>query len=189
MTEGLAAEAHWTAWRLLGKCAPRWQHTVGVAGRAGELASRLGLNADVLLAAAWLHDIGYAEGVMVLGFHPLDGARYLAHHGWPRCIVGLVAHHSGAAIVAEFLGLASALAAYPDEPGLMSDALTYADQTVGPAGERVTWKQRRTEMLRRHGPDSSNAHVDATRAPYLEAVARRIEQQLARAATPFLRPS
>jgi putative nucleotidyltransferase with HDIG domain len=181
---GTAAEAHWTAWRLLGRSGRRWQHTVGVADRATELASRLGLNADVLVAAAWLHDIGYAEAVVVTGFHPLDGARYLAHHGWPRGIVGLVAQHSGALFVANALRLAPALAAYPDEPGLMSEALTYADQTVGPDGERVTWQQRRAEMLRRHGPDSLNAAVDRTRGPYLEAVAQRVEQHLARTGSP-----
>ena len=177
---GVAAEAHWTAWRLLGRSGSRWQHTVGVANRAAELASRLGLNADVLHAAAWLHDIGYAEAVVVTGFHPLDGARYLAHHDWPRDIVGMVAQHSGALFVANALGLAPALAAYPDEPGLMSEALTCADQTVGPTGERITWQQRHAEMLRRHGSDSPNARVDLVRGPYLEAIVQRVEQHLAR---------
>jgi hypothetical protein len=27
----------------------------------------------VLIAAAWLHDIGYAPGLPETGFHPLDG--------------------------------------------------------------------------------------------------------------------
>ena len=88
----------------------------GVALRAVELAGPLGLDADVLEAAAWLHDIGYAEVVAVTGFHPLDGARYLAGCGWPECIVGLVAQHSGARYVAADRGLAEALAAYPDGP-------------------------------------------------------------------------
>ena len=33
------------------------------------------------MAAAWLHDIGYAEELLDTGFHPLDGARFLASAG------------------------------------------------------------------------------------------------------------
>jgi hypothetical protein len=35
------------------------------------LATRLGLDGDVLEAAAWLHDIGYADVAVVTGFIPL----------------------------------------------------------------------------------------------------------------------
>jgi hypothetical protein len=45
-------------------------------------------------------------------------------------------------------------AEFPDGDGPMSDALTYADQTVGPAGEPLDWRRRYAEMLRRQGPDS-----------------------------------
>jgi hypothetical protein len=81
-------------------------------------------------------------------------------------------------------GLADALAAYPDHDDLLSDALTYADQTVGPVGDRVTVDQRREEMLRRHGPQSWNARVDSLRAPQLRAAADRVERCLAGAAVP-----
>jgi putative nucleotidyltransferase with HDIG domain len=175
-------EAQRTAERLLGATGDRWQHTVGVADRAADLAMRLRLDADVLVAAAWLHDIGYARAAVVTGFHPLDGARYLARLAWPRRIVGLVAQHSGARYVAAARGLADLLAAYPDEGGPMADALTYADQTVGPAGERLDRRERYAEMLRRHGPDSWNARVDDVRRPYLDAVAGRVERRLAAAA-------
>jgi putative nucleotidyltransferase with HDIG domain len=144
--------------------------------RAAALATRLGLDGDVLEAAAWLHDIGYADVAVVSGFHPLDGAQFLARHGWPRAIVGMVAHHSGARFVAAEQGLADELAAYPDDAGLLSDALTYADQTVGPTGIRVTLAQRRSEMLRRHGPASGNARADRWRSAHLRAVAARVEQ-------------
>ena len=36
---------------------------------------------DDLVAAAWLHDIGYAPELVETGFHPLDGARYLRREG------------------------------------------------------------------------------------------------------------
>jgi putative nucleotidyltransferase with HDIG domain len=55
----------------------RWAHVQGVAARAHSLAPVLGADADLLEAAAWLHDIGYAPGLADTGLHALDGARYL----------------------------------------------------------------------------------------------------------------
>ena len=55
----------------------RWAHVQGVAARARSLAPVLGADAELLEAAAWLHDIGYAPGLAVAGLHALDGARYL----------------------------------------------------------------------------------------------------------------
>jgi len=172
------AAAQQTAARLLEPLGDRWLHTVGVARRAAELAEPLGLEADVLVAAAWLHDVGYARVAVATGFHPLDGARYVAGQLWPPRIVGLVAHHSGARFVATARGLGLALAAYPDEGGPMSDALTYVDQTVGVTGQPVTVSERRAEMLGRHGPDSWNARVDHIRGPHLRAMVARVERRL-----------
>jgi putative nucleotidyltransferase with HDIG domain len=174
----LGTIAQLTAARLVGPLGDRWLHTVGVARCAAELAEVLCLEADELVAAAWLHDIGYARAAAVTGFHPLDGARYLAEQLWPMRIAGLVAHHSGARFVAAARGLDRALAAYPDEGGRMADALTYADQTVGVTGERLTVGERRAEMLRRHGAESWNAKVDHLRAPHLRAAVARIEHEL-----------
>jgi putative nucleotidyltransferase with HDIG domain len=175
----LSTVAQHTAARWVGPLGDRWLHTAGVASRAAEVAGPLGLDADVLVAAAWLHDIGYARVAVTTGFHPLDGARFLAGQLWPRRVVGLVAQHSAARFVATAVGLGSALAAYPDEGGLMSDALTYADQTVGPTGRRMTPEQRHTEMVLRHGPRSWNARVDHLRGPVLRAAAARVERRLA----------
>jgi len=180
----LIADARRTARRLLGVGSDRWRHTVGVARRAGELATSLPVDPDPLVAAAWLHDIGYAEALAVTGFHPLDGARYLAERGWPTRIVGLVAQHSGARYVAAARGLADALSRYPGEAGLTSDLLTYADQTVGPIGQPLTVRERNAEMLCRHGPDSDNARVNGERLAFLEAVAVRVEACLDAAASP-----
>jgi putative nucleotidyltransferase with HDIG domain len=174
----LAVDAQQMAYSLVGDMRNRWRHIVGVAQRAAELAGPLGLDHDVLVAAAWLHDIGYAEVTVVTGFHPLDGADYLAVRDWPDQIAGLVAHHSGARFIAAARGLGDRLAAYPDLGGLLSDALTYADQTVGPCGDRVAPDDRYAEMLHRHGPDSWNAKVDHARRPFLRSVARRVEAHL-----------
>ncbi|MFI7542362.1 HDIG domain-containing metalloprotein [Actinoplanes sp. NPDC049599] len=174
----LPGAAEELAYELLAPLGNRWRHTVGVAARAAELAALLDVDRDVLVAAAWVHDIGYAEAARVTGFHPLDGARHLDRLSWPAPIVGLVAHHSGARFIAAARGLAEALAACPDAAGPISDALTYADQTVGPDGCRVTPAERYEEMLRRHGPASWNAVVDPVRRPHLLAVAARVERRL-----------
>ena len=63
----------------------------GVAGTAERVAASLALSGEALVSAAWLHDIGYAPDVVETGFHPLDGARYLAGLGAPERVVNLVA--------------------------------------------------------------------------------------------------
>ena len=96
----LVRDARDLAQLLLAGDGERWRHTIGVARRAEELTATLGdEDCEILLAAAWLHDIGYADQVTDTGFHPLDGARYLDRLGWPRRISAIVAHHSDAASV------------------------------------------------------------------------------------------
>ncbi|WIM98661.1 HDIG domain-containing protein [Actinoplanes oblitus] len=175
----LTVAARAVAESLIGDLGNRWLHTRGVAERAAELAGPLGVDADLLTAAAWLHDIGYAEPTVVTGFHPLDGADHLTRNGWPVRVAGLVAYHSGARFVAAARGLSDLLAAYPDERTVLADALTYADQTIGPSGLRVDPAARYAEVLLRHGPCSWNARVDPDRGPYLRAIAHRIEHLLA----------
>jgi putative nucleotidyltransferase with HDIG domain len=155
----------------------RWRHTIGVARRAEELAAVVD-DPETLIAAAWLHDIGYAPAIRDTGFHPLDGARHLDQRHWPARLSALVAHHSGACFVASVRGLEASLNAYPREASTVSDALTYADQTVGSAGRRMTITERIADMLSRHGPDSPNALVHHLRGPYLLDVADRVERRL-----------
>jgi hypothetical protein len=161
----------------------RWRHTAGVAGRAVQLRPAVAPHdADVLVAAAWLHDIGYARALHDTGFHPLDGARFLDRAGWPGRISALVAHHSGAVHVARVRGLARELAAYPREISPVADALTVADQTTDPDGGRTDVRSRMAEMLRRQGPGSDNALAHERRGPDLLAAHGRVEQRLRRAA-------
>ncbi len=75
----------------------RWAHSQGVVVAARGLASAFGEDADVLIAAAWLHDIGYAPVLadQGTGFHPLDGARHLRDAlNADGLLCRLVAHHS-----------------------------------------------------------------------------------------------
>jgi len=163
----------------------RWAHTMGVAARAAQITEAVeAADRDLLLAAVWLHDIGYGPALAHSGFHPLDAAWHLEREGWPRRLVGLVAHHSGALFVATELRLDHALHTFPHEQSAVSDALIYADQTTGPTGRPCTVEQRMTEMLTRHGPASAQARVHSVRGPYLLAAVTRVEQRLA-SNTPF----
>ena len=186
---GPAGDAHRArdlAQRLLVDLPERWRHTIGVARRAESVAGTAGPPAEreVLLAAAWLHDIGYATALQDTGFHPLDGARHIQAVGWPPRIAGLVAHHSAALCVARVRRLRDEMAPFAREDSPVSDALIYADQTVGPDGRLMSIEQRLADMLHRHGPDSPNAAAHAQRAPLLLAAVHRVEQRLAAAGQP-----
>jgi HD domain len=132
----------------------RWAHVQGVAARARSLAPVLGADADLLEAAAWLHDIGYAPGLAATGFHPLDGGRYLrnAQHA-DTILCRLVAHHSCAIIEAGERGLAGILGLeFEPAPYVLSSVLTYCDMTTSPDGELVTAEWRLAEIHHRYGP-------------------------------------
>ena len=165
---------------LLRELPDRWAHSMGVAQRAADLGVTVDpAERELLVAAAWLHDIGYGQTPHATGFHPLDGANYLRQHGWPERICALVAHHSGAVFLARPQYLDGALNQYLREESPVSDALTYADQTTGPLGQPMTIEQRIAGMLARRGPGSIQARVHHLREPYLRAVAKRVEQRLA----------
>jgi hypothetical protein len=106
----------------------------GVAARARSLAPVLGADADLLEAAALLHDIGYAPGLAVTGLRAFDGARYLRDAQLCR----LVAYHSCAIVEAGERGLADALGLeFEPAPYMLSSVLTYCDMTTSPDGELV----------------------------------------------------
>jgi hypothetical protein len=151
----LAPWARHLARELLREPLPRrWAHVQGVAARARGLAPVLGPDADLLEAAAWLHDVGYAPGLAVTGLHALDGARYLRDAGHADAMVcRLVAHHSCAIIEAGERGLADVLTLeFEPAPDALSSVLTYCDMTTSPDGEPVAIEQRLAEIHDRYGP-------------------------------------
>ena len=176
-----AARAHDIARSLLEEPLPRrWAHVQGVAGTARTLGPVLGRNADLLVAAAILHDIGYAPSLAATGFHPLDGARYLrdAEHA-DAMLCRLVAHHSCAIIEAEERGLASELAReFKPAPRDLADALIYCDMTTGPGGQRMPIGQRLAEIRARYGPGDVVTRALARSAPQLEAATSRVADKL-----------
>jgi hypothetical protein len=70
----------------------------------------------VLVAAACLHDLGYAPALIETGFHGLDGARHLRALGYER-LAGLVAYHSGARGEAEVITYEERLAGVEERYG------------------------------------------------------------------------
>jgi hypothetical protein len=142
--------------QLLAEPLPRrWVHTQGVARKAEAVAHLVGDEAESLICAAWLHDIGYAPGVTTTGFHPLDGARYLRDiEKTEDRICRLVAHHSHATVEAQTRGLETELMnEFPTINGLVTDALTYCDMTTSPFGDSVTVEARLNEICARYGPN------------------------------------
>jgi HD domain len=118
-----------------------------------------------LVAAAYLHDIGYAPELQRTGLHQLDGARYIRSHGAER-LARLVAHHSEARFEIRLRGFSHEFAAYEREESWVLDALTYCDLTTGPAGQPMTLEDRIAEVEQRYGEGEV---VDALRqaTPFL----------------------
>lgn len=115
---------------------------------------------DILVAAAWLHDIGYAPDLIDTGFHPIDGARFLRKLGADDRLVCLVAYHSCAVYEARVRGLEDVLLAeFRHETSPTYDALVFCDLTTGPAGERVTYPERIKEIREHYEGYSGDRNV------------------------------
>ena len=157
----------------------RWAHVQGVVAKAERVAACLALSGEALVAAAWLHDVGYAPDVIDTGFHPLDGARYLAGVGAPERVVNLVARHSNAILEAEFRGIGGRVAEFPDEGGAVRDALWYCDLTTSPDGRPVGAGERIAEIKERYGPGDIVTRFITEGASELLAAVERTERRLA----------
>ncbi|MFV2117436.1 HDIG domain-containing metalloprotein [Streptomyces sp. Act-28] len=165
---------------LLSPLGNRRLHTQAVAARAREAAAAVPeADRDLLVAAAWLHDIGCAPELRDTGFHPLDGARHLESLGAPARLVRLVAHHSGAVYEAERRGLSAEPAVHEREDSPVLDALIFADMTTGPAGQSFDFDTRIDEILVRYEP-GSEVHTAISKArPYLGAAVERTRRRIA----------
>ena len=131
----------------------RWRHVRAVGAQAERLSRLPDVSGELLVAAAWLHDIGYAPRLASTGFHPLDGARFLRHKGAGDRLASLVAHHSCAVHEARVRGLEEVLLAeFEREDSPTYDALVFCDLTTGPDGEQLTYQARMDEIEQRYGP-------------------------------------
>ena len=157
----------------------RYAHVVSVAARAQDLSDSFASHNNSLVAAAWLHDIGYAPSVVDTGFHPLDGARFLVGCGLDSTVTSLVAHHSSAAIEAEMRGLLEELSEeFPLPDAETHELLTYCDMTTGSRGERLTIDERLADIFTRYEPDDV-VHRSTKRAEDdLRSIVARVGRRL-----------
>ncbi len=175
----LIEEARALAERLVSPLGRRWKHVQAVAARAEELTDAVPADErETLVAAAWLHDIGYSPEIGHTRFHPLDGAAYLRDRGWPEGVVNLVAHHSGARFEAEERGLGAELRQFPFPDGPLLDALVTADLTTGPGGERLSYDERISEILSRYSEGDPVHSTWAKAAPIMRESIVRTERRL-----------
>lgn len=60
----------------------RWTHVQAVAAKADRISAAVPVeDRSVLVASAWLHDVGYSPTLVDTGFHALDGGRWLRRNG------------------------------------------------------------------------------------------------------------
>ena len=174
------ADAAALAHEVLHRALPdRYAHVTSVSSRAVEVCCALGHRDYPIVAAAWLHDIGYAPGAVDTGFHPLDGARFLVGYGLDPAVTSLVAHHSSAAIEARMRGCRDELSEeFPVPDAETHELLTFCDMTTGSRGERLTIDERLADIFTRYEPDDV-VHRSTKRAEDdLRSIVSRVESRL-----------
>ena len=169
-----------TAERYLRPLGRRWTHVAAVGALAERIAPAFGADGETLVAAAYLHDIGYAPDLAVTGFHPLDGGRFVRAQGH-ELLARLVAHHSGARREAELRGIDGYCEEFPFGDGPLDHALTFCDLTTGPDGAPVSLPYRVREITERYGPDTVVAQAITAGVPEFERACRLTEERVAAA--------
>ncbi|WP_433375119.1 HD domain-containing protein [Actinoplanes sp. CA-142083] len=154
----------------------RWFHSQGVGRKAESVAHLVGEDAEALVCAAWLHDVGYSPDLVKTGMHQLDGARYLRDVAdADELVCRLVAHHSCSIIEARNRGLLDQLEdEFPAVGGVASDAITYADMTTSPVGKPVDVEDRLAEIIARYGDGDLVAESIREASPRIIASVRAI---------------
>jgi len=154
------AQAQALAADLLGSEGTRLAHVRTAGSVAARLAPLFGRDvAHLLEVAATLHDVGYSARIRSSGFHPLDGGAFLEAEGYPPLLVRLVANHSLARMTAG-PHLDELLHRFPPVPGLLSDALAYADMHSAPDGRFIRAEERLADIASRHpGPPQAERAI------------------------------
>ncbi|WP_421899102.1 HAD-IIB family hydrolase [Maridesulfovibrio sp.] len=125
--------------------------------------------AETVVTAALFHDVGYSEKLSKTGFHPLDGAAYLAHCNAPEDLVSAVLWHSSTPVEIESMPEMKEI--YSQFPGPNYDcpiykAVAYCDFRTSPVGESYSFGQRIVELENRFGLDSVPPAIARKTLPY-----------------------
>ena len=139
----------------------RYNHTLRVVDRARHLAELNQLtdtDRDLLLQAAYLHDVGYSEVIKFCDYHPVDGFTYLRANSWSKDVQLLTLHHTFSNTLAEMsrtdLTSEYRLNPLPYHLTHLFNLLTTADMTSDGKGNIVTIAERVKDVGERHGTDS-----------------------------------
>nr|WP_239061059.1 HAD-IIB family hydrolase [Desulfovibrio sp. JC022] len=144
--------------------------------QAGSTARRLTAQIDYdaetarkIITAALFHDVGYSEKLNKTGFHPLDGAAYLAHCNAPEDLIRAVLWHSSTPVEIESMPEMKEI--YSQFPGPNYDcpihkAVAYCDFRTSPVGESYSFGQRIVELENRFGTDSVPPAIARKTLPY-----------------------
>lgn len=134
----------------------RLAHILGVKQTARDIEARRSFGGRLVTAAAY-HDIGYAEPLILTGYHPIDGALVARSDTLDTEIVDAVLHHSGARRLAQ-RSRPDLMAHYGPVCRMMhttlSRALTFCDTHSGPRGERFSLAERLAEIRIRHAANT-----------------------------------
>ncbi|MGB8019613.1 MAG: HD domain-containing protein [Candidatus Nanopelagicales bacterium] len=166
---------------LLGDVGTKLAHVQTAARVAGHLSVLFDpTEAELLVAAATLHDIGYSPRIARTGFHPLDGAVFLRAEGFNDRLAALVAHHSWAVLTAGLHGIDDLAEQFPPEHSLLADALVYADMHSAPDGRMIPAGQRLADIALRHPQEGSAERALMLRAAMARVGAALLEVQRSR---------
>lgn len=143
---------------LLDGVGSRLDHSIAVAHRAEQLtANWVQDQREQVIAASYLHDIGYSPKCRRTGWHPYDGARWLAKHDHDSALCRLVMWHTAAWHEGRLRGLlddAVAQFGQPNPESIGSAILAAADLSTGPAGQLMTIDERLADIKRRYSSTS-----------------------------------
>lgn len=169
--------ARWLTMRLLRGLPDRMAHSLLAGVQARRVRATVpAADADLLVSAALLHDIGYSPPFVQTGFHPIDGANFLVMLGAPYRLAALVAHHSESRLLAAAHGLLPELSRFGREEGPVTDALAYADMTAGPDGSPMSVPDRLADIAARHAhEDPELVAARRARVPLLLAATQRVQ--------------
>ena len=171
------AAARNLAVELLDGVGTRLAHSLGVGRQADLLTAGYPPNQrGRIVAAAYLHDVGYSPRCRRTGWHPYDGARWLANQGHEPEICRLVMWHTAAWHEGRLRGLyADAVAEFgpPDQNSLDTAVLAASDMLTGPAGQTLTVDERLADIAHRYQPTSVVARAMTAAGAELRALVDR----------------
>lgn len=135
-------------------------HTLGVVHNCRNLIKVHSLSkqdAELLLTAAYLHDIGHSEDINVTGFYQFDAYKHLLFSGWDLEVCSLVLHHSEARYYPHQKDpeIQSAFKkALPKRLEEVYKLLNLADMTSNSRGEHVSFKERFLDIKNNYGANN-----------------------------------